>query len=79
MIWLPSEEYSGLDSAIRSRYANKIPDEDVIEYRNHLYRYSHNTDTHEIVCIGKEFIEGKERMLKAFNEKEVSHANKKRK
>jgi len=48
-MWLDTEEYAGLCSAIRTRYGNKIPKEDFILYRNHFYVYTYNRKLHKII------------------------------
>jgi len=68
-MWLPPDEYSALDSAIRSRYANKIPKNDAILYRNHFYRYTYNVVTDEILCTDRIIIEGNQRIISAAMKK----------
>jgi len=63
MLWLHPIEYSELCHAIRSMFANKIPDEGIVLYKNHLYRYTYSGKTHRIVCLDKIEIEGNQDII----------------
>ena len=81
MLWLPTEEYAGLCSAIRTSKANKIPNDGYMLYRNHLYAYTCNADTDEILCTGMLIIECNQRIINGLIKKqeERENANKNRK
>jgi len=52
VIILPDEEYAGLCSGIRTRYANKVSKRDYFLYREHCYVYT-CSKSHKILCIDK--------------------------
>jgi hypothetical protein len=62
-IVLPKEEYAGLCSAIRTKYANKIPKSGSMLYKNNYYWYNYNKNTMEITCSLKICIEGNEDLI----------------
>ena len=78
-MWLPPDEYKGFDGAIRLLHANKIPNNGKILYRDHLYRYTHDAETHEILCVEKIIIEGNQRIISGYMKEEEKYANKNRK
>lgn len=62
-IKLPPDEYAGLCSAIRTKYANMIPNNDCMLYKNDLYVYNYNKKSEKILCTFKVKIEGNEEMI----------------
>ena len=68
ILQLPPQEYAELCSAIRTKYANKIPKDGGILYKNHYYRYNYNEQQEKIVCVFKVTIEGNEDKIKSMEE-----------
>jgi hypothetical protein len=66
---LPKPEYAGLCSAIRTRYADKIPNNDGMLYNDHYYRYNYDYEEERIVCVEKIIIDGNEKVVKRIEEK----------
>jgi len=64
-MWLETEEYAGLCSAIRTLYANKIPKKGLMLYREHLYVYTQD-ELHKIECVEKVIIAGNEDRIDAY-------------
>ena len=62
-IQLPKQEYAQMCSAIRTRYANKIPKKSGIILANDYYRFSYNKTREQILCINKIKIEGNEKII----------------
>ena len=60
MIWLDTKEYGEVCRAIRTKFANKIPDKGNMLYGNHFYVYTHGRYSHKIVYKLKIEIEGNE-------------------
>lgn len=60
---LPKKEYAELCSAIRTRYADKIPTKGQILYGNNYYRFRYNRNDEEITCTFKVPIIGNEQAI----------------
>ena len=56
-IKLPSKEYASLCSAIRTRYANKIPSKKSIYYGDFVYYFVYDDKEEQILFCGKVRIE----------------------
>lgn len=52
-IWLPEQEYAGINSVIKKRFGNDIPKQGGIFYKNDYYVYNFNEFTDQILCIEK--------------------------
>lgn len=63
-IELSKQEYAELCSAIRTKFANKIPKFGGMLYKNSYYRYNYSKQKELIVCVGKIKIEGNEDIIK---------------
>ena len=68
---LPKKEYAELCSAIRTKYADKIPKQRGILYKNHYYVYNYDKSTEKILFIDKLAIIGNEEIIKRMEEKYV--------
>lgn len=62
-IELSKQEYAELCSAIRTKFADKIPKTGGILYNNHFYRYYYNKNKEQILCSFKIPIEGNEKLI----------------
>lgn len=65
---LPEKEYGALCHAINTKFANKIPSDGFILYKDHFYWYNYNGKQHKIICTGKIEIEGNQELIKALME-----------
>ena len=52
-IWLPEQEYAGINSVIKKRFGNDIPKQGGIFYNNDYYVYNFNEFTDQILCVEK--------------------------
>lgn len=68
IVELPKEEYAGLCSAIRTKYADKIPKKDYILYKDSCYVYNYDKDAERLVCVNKIDIIGNEERIKSIME-----------
>jgi len=66
-MWLPPAEYKALESAIQTRYANNIPEEDFFLHGNNYYWYTCDVNTHKIECVWKMSIQGNEEKIAKRN------------
>ncbi len=48
IVILPPKEYAAVCSAVRTRYANKIPDKGSVFYGNNYYRFTYNKNDEKI-------------------------------
>ena len=67
-IQLPAQEYAELDSAIRTKYGNKIPKNGLHLYKDHAYVYNYNKRQEKMVCISKIQIVGNEEKIKELQQ-----------
>ena len=65
---LPKQEYAELCSAIRTKFANKIPKSGGMLYKDSYYVYNYNKHEERIVCVDKYEIKGNEDLI-AYMEK----------
>ena len=62
-MWLPPKDYGELCHAIRSRFANKIPKDGFLLYKDHFYTYTFDDEEQKIYCIGRKEISGNEQTI----------------
>ena len=65
-IQLPPQEYSELNSAIRTKYGNKIPKTGATLYKDSFYVYNYNKRQEKMVCTFKTQIQGNEDLIKRW-------------
>lgn len=63
IVTLPKKEYAELCSAIRTRYADKIPTKGHILYGKDYYQFRYNRKSEKIVCTYKIPIVGNEQAI----------------
>jgi len=66
IIKLSEKEYAEICSAIRTRYADKVPKIGHLLYGNNYYRFRYNRKTERIVCTFKMPINGNEKLIKEW-------------
>ena len=74
-MWLSTKEYGELCHAIWTRFANKIPKDGFILYKDHFYRYTYDDETQRIYCEFKVLIVGNERLIKGLMEEIYVNTN----
>ena len=80
IVKLPTNEYAEVCGAIRTKYANKIPNKGNMLHGNHFYVYTHSRYSHKIVCMLKIEIEGNEDFIaRKMKEDENDNRNNKSK
>ena len=62
-IQLPKQEYAQICSAIRTRYANKIPKNSGILIDDFYYQFVYKKNIEQILCVYKIKIEGNEEII----------------
>ena len=65
-IQLPPQEYAELDSAIRTKYGNKIPKIGAALYKDSFYVYNYSKRQEKMVCTFKVQIQGNEDLIKGW-------------
>lgn len=70
VLTLPKQEYAEVCSAIRTKYADKIPKNGYILYKNDFYVYNYNKQNYKIVCLNKIKIEGNEEYIRYLEGKD---------
>lgn len=63
VVMLPKQEYAELCSAIRTKYANKIPKSGSMLYNNSYYVYNYDKKSELIVCTFKVAINNNEDLI----------------
>lgn len=69
VIHLPKKDYAGLCSAVRTRYADKIPKKGQMLYGDSYYQFRYSKRQERIVCTLKIKIEGNEQQINYYWEK----------
>lgn len=60
---LPKKEYAELCSAIRTRYADKIPKKGQLLYGDNYYQFKYKSKNEQLLCTYKLPIEGNEQII----------------
>jgi len=69
VVMLPKQEYAELCSAIRTKYANKIPEKGNILYNDYFYCYNYNANQEQLFFNRKIKISGNEDLINLIRRK----------